>query len=530
MHFNHYTLRHLSRYLDHKHQGEQIVDVFSQNKQELVIELESGFLRIGCHTPLTFVVPVQEYARARKNVVELFPEMVGQRVEGCRVLSYERVIVLALSGGYDLICKMHGIGANVLLRKEGTIERLFVNRLEADWNYAEAAGRYDESAIQVAEEPENEQGVLQALRTISPVYEKEFARKIWQDMQKGQRFEQSYTQLIADLEQAQFYIRRDPTRMKFLLFDAESEMPTVSIQGIEPALNLFLRTHYQYFYYLQQYKATQKEIGKPIAKYRKVYQSYSKNVHQLEIDRNPEEIGHLIMANLHAIPAGMKEAEVEDFYTAGTVKIRLKPELSPQENAARYYEKSKQRKGKLRYLKSQLLEIEDKLLTAELEVERFESLPLPEALTLSEEGFDYAQLKLIRKATKQLSKEQQASEEGRSPFRTYQKEGYQIFVGKNARNSDELSFKFATKNDTWLHAKDVTGSHVIIRHRAGQNVPIVVLEFAAGLAAWFSKRKNDGLVPVQFTPRKYIRKRKGDAPGKVVVDREEVIMVEPVKP
>ena len=104
---------------------------------------------------------------------------------------------------------------------------------------------------------------------------------------------------------------------------------------------------------------------------------------------------------------------------------------------------------------------------------------------------------------------------------------FDIFVGKGGKNNDELSFKFASKEDLWLHVKDVPGSHVIIRHRAGKTIPITVLEYAAGLAAFYSKKKNDTLVPVQYTPRKYIRKRKGDPAGLVVVDREEVIMIEP---
>ena len=70
---------------------------------------------------------------------------------------------------------------------------------------------------------------------------------------------------------------------------------------------------------------------------------------------------------------------------------------------------------------------------------------------------------------------------------------------------------------------------MIIRQKPGQNIPEMVLEYAAGLAAYYSKRRQDDLVPVLYTPRKYVRKRKGDPPGMVVVAREEVIMAEPVK-
>ena len=79
----------------------------------------------------------------------------------------------------------------------------------------------------------------------------------------------------------------------------------------------------------------------------------------------------------------------------------------------------------------------------------------------------------------------------------------------------------------WLHAKDVAGSHVIIKHQSGKNFPKDVIERAAELAAYNSKRRTESLCPVSYTPKKFVRKRKGDAPGLVVVEREQVIMVVP---
>jgi predicted ribosome quality control (RQC) complex YloA/Tae2 family protein len=90
-----------------------------------------------------------------------------------------------------------------------------------------------------------------------------------------------------------------------------------------------------------------------------------------------------------------------------------------------------------------------------------------------------------------------------------------------------LTLKLSHKDDLWLHAKDVSGSHVIIKYQSGKNFPKDVIERAAQLAAYNSKRKNESLCPVMVTAKKYVRKRKGDPAGAVVVEREEVIMVEP---
>jgi predicted ribosome quality control (RQC) complex YloA/Tae2 family protein len=104
---------------------------------------------------------------------------------------------------------------------------------------------------------------------------------------------------------------------------------------------------------------------------------------------------------------------------------------------------------------------------------------------------------------------------------------YKIWIGKNAQHNDTLTLKYSFKEDLWLHAKDVPGSHVLVKYQSGKKFPKEVIERAAQLAAYNSKRKTDSLCPVAFTPKKHVRKRKGDPAGAVVVEREEVILVEP---
>ena len=87
----------------------------------------------------------------------------------------------------------------------------------------------------------------------------------------------------------------------------------------------------------------------------------------------------------------------------------------------------------------------------------------------------------------------------------------------------------AAKNDLWLHARDVSGSHVIVREKPGQKFREPVIEKVAQLAAWHSKRRTDSLCPVIYTPRKYVRKMKGAPAGQVVVEKEQVVMVVPTK-
>jgi predicted ribosome quality control (RQC) complex YloA/Tae2 family protein len=120
----------------------------------------------------------------------------------------------------------------------------------------------------------------------------------------------------------------------------------------------------------------------------------------------------------------------------------------------------------------------------------------------------------------------------RVPFRCFSLEhDYEVWVGRNAKQNDALTFRHARKYDLWMHARGVAGSHVVLRlpnRDARPGKPI--LEQAAAIAAYFSKAQGSSLVPVIVTPRKYVRKPKGAATGAVAVEREDVLLVEPRLP
>ncbi|MEZ4685571.1 MAG: NFACT family protein [Bacteroidia bacterium] len=234
-----------------------------------------------------------------------------------------------------------------------------------------------------------------------------------------------------------------------LLFEPlENDQTIQQVNGIEKALGAFLSAHYQYSGYLDVYRKVEREIRKPAEKYQKVYYSYQENIRQLLESRNPEEIGHLLMANLHAIPAGSKVVELDDFYSGETTRIKLKPELSPQENAARFYDKHKNRKAKLNYLQDQLEDIEQKLLAAEEDLQALDAIPAPVELVFDAKmGFDAKQLREHKKALRALLREQESEEESKHPFRSFRHHNYDIFVGRSGPNNDLLTFKFASKED-----------------------------------------------------------------------------------
>ena len=197
------------------------------------------------------------------------------------------------------------------------------------------------------------------------------------------------------------------------------------------------------------------------------------------------------------------------------MEIKLKKDISPQKNAEVFYRKAKNQHIEIQRLQEVLEAKEKGIEKLKQQLHEFETI---------------GELKTLRKtiSSKGLADEKE-KQSAPLPFHEFEMSGFKIWVGRNAQNNDILTFKYGFKEDLWLHAKDVAGSHVLIKYQSGKNYPKDVIERAAQLAAYNSKRKTETLCPVIVTPKKFVRKRKGDPAGAVVVEREEVILVEPPK-
>ncbi|MES2778682.1 MAG: NFACT RNA binding domain-containing protein [Bacteroidota bacterium] len=233
-----------------------------------------------------------------------------------------------------------------------------------------------------------------------------------------------------------------------------------------------------------------------------------KGLSDKQTETTAEEIANIIMANMHAIAPKSTQVELFDFYHNKNIMVKLKQEMNAQQNAAYYYRKHKN--GNI-----ELVQLQQKLKTSE---ERL--------IVLDQLLSDIEKAQLYRELKPYLPKEKEKKQIA-LPFRQFEYEGFLIWVGKSAANNDELTIRHSHKNDLWLHAKDVTGSHVLVKWKAGKEFPKKVIERAAQLAAYYSKLKGSGLVPVSYTLKKFVRKPKGAEPGQVMIDKEEVLMVEP---
>ncbi len=231
------------------------------------------------------------------------------------------------------------------------------------------------------------------------------------------------------------------------------------------------------------------------------------------------QMGDIVTANLHAIERGQTCLVAEDFYhDMVPIRIPLKPDLSPQQNAARFYKD---------YAKAKNAE---KILTEQMERAEIEAEYLATVLEELSRVEGEADLAEIREELEQggyirPDRKKQKTRPGR-PMEFLSSDGYQIYVGRNNCENDRLSLKTARKDDLWLHIQKFHGTHVIIAC-AGKEPPDRTITEAAQLAAWFSQAKEGQNVPVDVTPVRYLKKPKGAKPGMVIYDKYRTVIVTP---
>lgn len=232
--------------------------------------------------------------------------------------------------------------------------------------------------------------------------------------------------------------------------------------------------------------------------------------------------GELLTANLHSLKSGTDTAAVDNYYAdpVERMAIPLDRQLTPGENAQRYYKKYQKLKAardmaivqreqtlsELNYLEGQL----DNLTKCTAENELSE---------LIEELKDQGYIKRDKGGKKKMKLA------ASKPMHFVSSTGADIYVGKNNRQNDELTLRFASPNDIWMHTKNIPGSHVIVKGASEQDT--ATMTEAALLAAYYSRARGSENVAVDYTPRKYVKKPAGAKPGMVIYTTNKTAYVTP---
>ena len=241
---------------------------------------------------------------------------------------------------------------------------------------------------------------------------------------------------------------------------------------------------------------------------RKKYDLQLKQLKDTEKRDKHKVYGELINTYGYNLEPGAKKLEALNYYTNEMITIPMDPTLTPQENAKKNFDKYNKLKRTFEALTDLIEETQD-------EIKHLESISTSLDIALSEEDlvqvkeelmdYGYIKRKYTGKKVKITSK----------PFHYLSSDGYHMYVGKNNFQNDELTFKIATGNDWWFHAKGAPGSHVIVKAN-NEELPDRTFEEAARLAAYYSKNRSAEKVEIDYVEKKHVKKTNGGKPGFVI--------------
>lgn len=229
--------------------------------------------------------------------------------------------------------------------------------------------------------------------------------------------------------------------------------------------------------------------------------------------------GELLMANLYNFEKGASKVTVDNYYSESgeKVTIQLSERKTPIENAQAYY-------AKYNKYKNALVKVEEQIQIAKADITYFEML-LQQVEQASPADIEEIREELAEQGYMKLKKSKRRKKPTKpTPEKYVSSTGVEISVGKNNKQNDYLTFKIARKWETWLHTKDIPGSHVVIHSDAPDEQTILE---AATLSAYFSKARESASVPVDYTEVKQVKKPSGAKPGFVIYFEQKTVFVTP---
>ena len=233
--------------------------------------------------------------------------------------------------------------------------------------------------------------------------------------------------------------------------------------------------------------------------------------------------GDLITANMYAIEDNASSVTVDNFYDpdCNKITIALDPQLTPAQNAQRYYKK---------YTKSKTAEIEaaGQLKQNDMQIEYLQSISAAIQNCTSEADINAIRNELADEGyMKSHGGKKRGKMQKSAPLHFISPDGFDIYVGKNNTQNDLLTLKTANSSDLWFHTKQIHGSHTIIKLGIDKDVPPATIRMAAELAAYYSKGRESNQVPVDYTTIKNVKKPNGAKPGMVIYDNYNTVYVKP---
>ncbi len=303
-----------------------------------------------------------------------------------------------------------------------------------------------------------------------------------------------------------------------------------NITQATPDTQTLLNRYYTEQIYQQKFQQLRHQLSQKVtnllAKLRHKAKQFQQRLHQADNADQDRQQADLLMAHLQDWQPGMDSITIADFVTGKPTKITLNPEKNAVQNAQILYKRHQK-------LKRTRAAVEPLMQASQAEIDYLEQV---EASLAAMENYrnweDLQTLEEIREElieqnylTPQLHTRSTNQEAKPHCYRT--PSGFEVLIGRNNRQNEQLTFRSAVAYDLWFHTQEIAGSHVLLRLDPGAVAQEEDLQFTADLAAYYSRARHSDVVPVVYTKPKYVYKPKGAKPGMAIYKQEQVIWGRP---
>jgi predicted ribosome quality control (RQC) complex YloA/Tae2 family protein len=375
------------------------------------------------------------------------------------------------------------------------------------------------------EEESGEQRIVELFSGVSPLVAKEITHRAGTALEP-ERISTVFADVMAQIREHLFYpnivTRRDNGKAAFSVVElTHIEGEIQRFESISACLEAFYGDKAERDTVKQRMadllRFLQNERNKNVKKLDKLAETLT----EAKDAEKWRRLGELLTSSMHLFKKGDSSVEAINYYDENqqTVAVPLDPLLTPSENAQRYYKKYSKSKNSLLIVQEQITNTHAEIAYLESLLQQIADATLADIAEIREELIEQG---YIRDRSKKKGKKKKIEKPNVSCFTS--SEGIAIYVGKNNTQNDFLTNRLAQSSDTWLHTKDIPGSHVVIRSTSfGEQT---LLE-AAQLSAYYSQAKQSSLVPVDYTLIRHVHKPNGAKPGFVIYDHQKTLFVTP---
>jgi len=522
---NFFLLKEVSEFLEKEITGYSIKEIHTQEKDKLVISLsdkdsgESKFLEFSCDDKLPYILLKNNYSKARKNVMNLLAGLYGQEIRNVVIFNNDRIIMANLSNEISVYFVFFKSKYNLIVAADKKIIDAFKNKKEL------IGINIDDYLTR------KEAGPKRTIETVKDYFRnnyRHFGEMVYKELLyaceiSGDDKLNDELKLLIDnninlinerLNNPEYIIYKYKSEYTASLIKMTylAEYEKYEFKNINELVQNFIKYYYGKTSNLDVKKNVLLQKENVLRNYERKYNSLLKQIEAANNSLQFKVFGDLILSNIQLIKKGDEALILGGENNTDAVKINLKKDLSPSENAALYYDKYKKKKSSVDLLNDKIKKQKNEIELLKKEIEDIKN---------------NKDLKSLRTMEKEYVKTDESDR-----FRKFVVgEKYEVWVGKDSASNDLLTTRYSAQNDLWFHVRGASGSHTVLKVSDKKSPPDKkVIETAASIAAYYSKARNASNVPVAYCEKKYVKKRKGFKEGSVIMEREKVIFVKPGLP